>query len=214
MKYNEVMEALQNLIGFKPSAKELVNILGLSSPKTIYQRAHRNSDFTELEVKILKDHYCRSVADENVNLNTTCDKAEIKYFEHQNLKTNIKSPAITSIWFDSELVTNIWRKDPKNLRIITMLGDKMDLGEYPLKNGDILIIDTSETDITKAGIYAFTTHNNNYMFINGVNRRYDGMCRFYFTNQMYPEKVLSDEDIKNADIKIIGRVIKNLSLCL
>lgn len=210
MRYDEAMKHLQNLIGFKPSTKEMVHILGLSSPKTLYQRAHRNSEFTDLEIKTLVEHY-----NPKVEYSTTlADKVELKYFEHPNLKTDIKNPLITSLWFDRELVENVWKKDPKNLRIIKMLGDKMDSGDYPLRNDDILIMDITETDPTISGIYVFTTNNNQYIFINNINIKYDGSYRFTFFNPRYPERVHSPEEIKKLDLKIVGKVIKNQSLTI
>lgn len=76
------------------------------------------------------------------------------------------------------------------------------------------MMDISDTDITKAGVYAFTTNNDTYMFINGVNRRYDGAFRFYFYNPNYPEKILTDDEVERANIKIVGRIVKNLSLTI
>lgn len=212
MLHDELLCRLQNLTNIKVKKSEIAKILNFGY-SAIANREKRNTPYSIEEIEKISQYFNVDILN-NKKGNTTGDKMEIPYYSDYRLKTDIKSSAITSIWFDRELVENIWRKDPTNLRIITMLGDKMDSGDYPLKNGDILIIDTSDIDITKVGIYAFTTSNNSYMFVNGVNRRYDGACRFYFTNKAYPEKILTDEDVIKADIRIIGRVIKNLSLCL
>lgn len=211
MLYEEVLDTLQNLIGYKPPAKVIAQVLGMKSSKTLYTRSQRHSDFSDAEVKKLIDYFAPSA---HLNTNTLSDKVEIPYYRNPNLTTNIKTQAVTSIWFDRELVENIWRMNPANLRITTMLGDKMDSGSYPLHKDDLLIMDISDKDVTKAGVYAFTTHNDTFMFINGVNRRFDGTYRFYFYNTNYPEKVLTDEDVKKADIKIVGRIVKNLSLTI
>lgn len=212
MLHDELLCRLQNLTNVKVKKSEIAKILNFGY-SAIANREKRNTPYSIEEIEKISQYFNVDILN-NKKGNTTGDKVEIPYYNDSRLKTDIKSSAITSIWFDRELVENIWRKEPKNLRIITMLGDKMDSGDYPLRNGDILIIDLSETDVTKAGIYAFTTSNNSYMFVNGVNRRFDGTYRFYFTNKAYPEKVLTDEDAENADIRIVGRVVKNLSLCL
>lgn len=204
------MQYLQNLIGFKPSAKEMVHILGLNSPKTLYQRAHRDSEFTDLEIKTLVEHYNPKVEYSA----TLTDKVELKYYENPNLKVDVKNPLITSMWFDRELVENIWKKHPQNLRIIKMLGDKMDYGAYPLRNDDILIIDITETDPFIAGTYVFTTNNNQYIFINRVSRSMDGSYKFTFLNPTYPEKVLTQSEAEELDLRIVAKVVKNLSLTI
>lgn len=210
MRYSEAMQYLQNLIGYKPSAKEMVHILGLNSPKTLYQRAHRDSEFTDLEIKTLVEHY-----NPKVEYSTTlADKVELKYYENPNLQVDIRNHLMSSMWFDRELVENIWKKDPKNLRIIKMLGDKMDYGAYPLRNDDILIIDITETDPFIAGTYVFTTNDNQYIFINRVNRSLDGSYKFSFLNPAYPEKVHTPEEIKELDLRIVAKVVKNLSLTI
>lgn len=188
-----------------------------SNPISCNQRIKSNSELKVSEaIKLFNSfnydfiNHCVINAEKYNNI----EKVEIKYYQNPNLITDIRTPLVTSIWFDRELVENVWKKDPKNLRIITMLGDKMDNGDYPLKNDDILVIDLGETDVTKSGIYAFTTHNENYIFINGVNRKYDGSYRFFFYNKLYPEKTFTPEETQKIDLKIVGRVVKNLSLTI
>lgn len=212
MKHSELLQRLQNLTGKKPKLAAIAKILGFGY-STIGNRATRDSEYS-LEEIIKLSHAYKIDLKNNTVTNTSSDKVELKYYENPNLNIDIKNPLISSLWFDRELVENIWNKDPKNLRIIKMLGDKMDNGAYPLRNDDILIMDISDTNVTKAGIYAFTTDNDKYMFINGVYRRIDGTYRFYFYNDVYPDRILSDEEVKKADIKIIGRIIKNQSLTI
>lgn len=188
-----------------------------SNPVSCNQRIKNKSELKVSEAIKLFDTFNYDFINHSVinsKKNDNIGKVEIKYYQNPNLVTDIKTPLITSIWFDRELVENVWKKDPKNLRIITMLGDKMDTGDYPLKNDDILIIDLSETDVTKSGIYAFTTYNEKYIFINGINRKYDGSYRFFFHNKSYPEKSILPEEIERVDMKIVGRIVKNLSLTI
>lgn len=210
MKYQEVLDGLQNLIGYKPDVKDIAEILNLKEG-TLKQRINRNSKFKSLEFKILQDYYLNKI---NNNSSTVNDKVEIPYYVNDKLTTNLKNPAITSLWFDRELVENIWHTNPESLRIIVMPGDKMNAGAYPLRKNDVLIMDMSDKDVTNSGIFAFTTHGDSYMYVNGVNRKYDNTYRFYFYNQNYPEKVLTEAEVIKADIKIVGRIIKNLTLTI
>lgn len=211
MRYDKLIEELQNLIGYKPPARVITQVLGFSSTKVYYTRAQRNSEFSDLEVKTLFEYF-----DPNrvVNSSTLADKVELHYYTNPNLKTKLTVPDVTTVWQDRQIIENIWKRKPENLKVITMLGDKMDYGAYPLRIDDILLIDTADTDVTKSGVYAFTTQNGAYMFINGITRKFDNTYRFFFYNPMYPEKVLTAEDVEKADIQIVGRIFKNLSLTI
>lgn len=126
----------------------------------------------------------------------------------------IKNPLITSLWFDREVVYDEWKKDAKNLCIIAMPGDEMDGGEYPFRNGNILLIDKSITDISNSGIYFYTTQGNQSVFVNRIQERFDGTILLGFANPTYEDRIVTKEQLEQADFKVVGRVVKNLSLVL
>ena len=96
----------------------------------------------------------------NGNSNSS-EKIELLYWgKGLPCEDKIKNPLVTSMWFDREVINGGWQKDEHNLNIIAMPGDKMDGGDIPFKNGDILIIDRTQTDISISGIYFYTTNNN------------------------------------------------------
>jgi phage repressor protein C with HTH and peptisase S24 domain len=72
MKYSELLPALQNLIGRRPSAKEISDILNFSSEKVYYTRAQRDSSFTFEEIDRIQEHYAINLLG-NVNDNITLD---------------------------------------------------------------------------------------------------------------------------------------------
>lgn len=198
---------------------EIAQILNTSNVSLNRRINRKGSEWTSTELIKLVNHYGYYVIQEslhNVKLknNEQSEYIEIPYYTNPNLKTELTVPDVTTVWLDRQIIENRWKRKPENLRVITMLGDKMDHGAYPLKLDDILLMDISDTDVTKSGIYAFTTNNGAYMFINGVNRKFDNSYRFYFYNPVYPEKILTNEDVKKADIKIVGRIFKNLSLTI
>ena len=149
------------------------------------------------------------VNNENNSDSTTI---EIKHYENPNFISKIDKTNILSIWLDSTLVRDNWKKNEKDLRIIQMAGDLMDGGEEPIKDQDILIIDTSINNIL-SGIYVYTTRNDNFLFINGIKQVIDGSLMFYYWNKNYEETFYKLADLEKIDFKIIGRVIKNLSQC-
>lgn len=126
----------------------------------------------------------------------------------------IKNPLITSLWFDREIVYDEWKKDAENLCIIAMPGEEMDGGEYPIRNGNVLLVDESLKDISNSGIYFYTTQNNQRVFVNRIKERFDGTVLFSFANSIYEDRIITREQLKQADFKVVGRVIKNLSLVL
>lgn len=143
------------------------------------------------------------------------EKFEIKYWgEGLPCEDKLKNPLITSIWLDKELIQDGWQKSEKDLNIIAMPGDKMDGGTYPLKNGDILIIDKSQTDISISGVYFYTTSNNEEVFVNNFRKQFDGTIVLGVTNPKYEDLLVTAEQLEAAGVNIIGRIIKNLFLMM
>lgn len=141
------------------------------------------------------------------------EAVEIKYYENPNLVSSISNNRGLSLWLDGILVRNIWKKNEKDLRIIQMTGDCMDGSDTPIKNQDMLIIDISANNIMSSGIYAYTTRDDNFIFINGLKQNIDGSVNFYYWNKNYEETLYNLADLKKIDFKVIGRVIKNMSQC-
>ena len=132
---------------------------------------------------------------------------DIPYWDEcETLSEKLKNPACTQVCKDLEVVINGLKAVPENLRIIAMPSDKMEGGERPIKYGDILIIDTSLTDISYSGIYFFIA--NNEVFVNRVDKSIDSVS-FKFDNEKYAKKTYDFEQLKNANFKVIGRVLHN-----
>lgn len=105
---------------------------------------------------------------------------------------------------------------PENLVIIAMIGDDMDGGFYPMKNKDILLVDTSRNSVYESGVYFCTSHGNSRVYVRRIiEKMTDGIhCVTTVDNLNYKpliEKKWTIEDWIAADIQVIGRVIKNLS---
>ena len=92
-----------------------------------------------------------------------------------------------------------------------MPGDKMDGGVKPYRNGNILVIDKTQTDISLSGVYFFTTNNNEEVFVNNFRKTPFGQVVFGFDNPKYENYEVSLEEFQNANINFFGRVIHNLS---
>ena len=103
------------------------------------------------------------------------------------------------------------------LRIVAMNGDSMENYWYKMQNKDVLLIDTSETKVNAdgRGVYFATSQKNTKFWVREMAELLDESIEF----SAYPQsgtitKVYSKEQLKQVDFKIIGKVIKNVSLKL
>ena len=218
MKYNTVLDRLQNLINYTPDQSELCKITGVKQ-STMSNRAARNSDFSSDEVVMLNNYY-------NVNLFTNAtstgaetnpwpvgDRIEINYW--QDLPENLKNPKIVSVWFDREIIENAWCMKADHLCIIPMIGDKMTNFWYPIRSNDILIVDTSQDYIMGNGVYFATSRNNTRFWIREMQVLLNNDIEFKgYAPSGETTKVFSKEQLDNVGFKLIGKVIKNVSFRL
>lgn len=144
------------------------------------------------------------------NTNST-GKIELQYWgKGLPCEEKLQNSLVSSMWFDREIINGAWQKDEQNLSIIAMPGDKMDGGDIPFKNGDILIIDRTQTDISISGIYFYTTNNNEDVFVNNFRKRFDGTVVLGYTNSKYEDSIVTIDQLEAAGYRVIGRVIKNI----
>ncbi len=140
------------------------------------------------------------------------DAVEIKYYDDPKVSSTIRSADITNFWLDRELIHNVWKTNEKNLCILKMPGDTMDGGEAPIKNGDLLIIDTSAVNLLCAGIYAYTTMDGNYIFVNILKPRPDGSLKLCYWNNAYDEIIYTKDQLQQLRFNPVGMVLKNMSI--
>ena len=140
-------------------------------------------------------------------------KIELKYWgEGLPCEEQLKNPTLASLMLDRDIIYTHWHiKDENELNIIAMPGDKMDGGDRPYRNGDILIIDKSQTDISLSGVYFYTANNHVEVFVSNLRKTPFGQVIFGFGNQKYEDYEVSIEEYETANIKIIGRVVHNQS---
>ncbi len=84
-----------------------------------------------------------------------------------------------------------------NIEAIKVTGDSM---EPTLNSGNVIFLDTTKTDPSRDGIYAFS--NINGLFVKRIQKRIDGKLDIISDNKEYPKQVVD----KN-EIKIIGKII-------
>ena len=211
MNYNTLMTQLQNLINRDIPQSELCKILNLKS-STMSNRQQRNSAFKDVEISLLEKHY-NVILSENSSGVVIGDRVEITYWDQ--LPKDLYNPKIASVWFDREIIENDWKISPENLCIIPMIGDKMTNYWYPIRNNDILMIDTSHNYIMGNGVYFATSRNNTRFWIREMQILLDQTLEINgFAPSGNTRKIFTAPDLQQADFKIIGKVIKNVSFRL
>lgn len=216
MKSSVVFDRLQNLIDYLPEQSELCKITGVKQ-STMSNRFKRDSDFSSDEIVKLNEYYNINIFTNTVNPNlghtAIGDRVEITYWDQ--LPEDLKNPKIASVWFDREIIENDWKISPENLCIIPMIGDKMTNYWYPIRNNDILMIDTSHNYIMGNGVYFATSRNNTRFWIREMQILLDQTMEIKgYSPSGDTSKVFTNQELQQADFKIIGKVIKNVSFRL
>ena len=204
MKYSELLPTLQNLIGYKPTAKEISDILNFSSERVYYTRAQRDSSFTFEEIDKLQDYYGISL------IATSCSNSiEIDYIHIApscGLGTVVLDEAdVTPVRIGKEVIKDIWKvSTPEVLKLFKASGDSM---ETTIEDGNILLVDTSRTDYHNGGIYVLTINND--WFVKRLRLKINGDLEIISDNPKYDPEILKPNT--DIEINVVGRVIKNLS---
>ena len=217
----QALDNLQNLTNVKITQEEFGKALG-TSRANISKRIKNNSILTLGEIKKLENYF--EVKYNEIHLlsnneltkfhsNVTNDRIEINYW--QELPDALKNPKIASVWFDKEIVENAWGMKADHLCIVPMIGDKMARYWYPIRNGDILIIDTSQDYIMGNGVYFGTSQNNSRFWIREMQILINQDIEFNgFAPSGNTSKVYTKDQLEEVDFKLIGKVIKNVSFRL
>ena len=219
MKYNVVLERLQNLIHYTPTQNELCEATGIKQ-SAMSQRAARNSNFSSDEIEKINNFYnvdlYLNITKNDIkitNISIEGEIIEIPYWEE--LPEELKIPDFTCVTAERRVIENHWYLNPDNLRIIPMIGDKMTNYWYPIRNNDILIIDTSQDFITGNGVYFGTSRNNSQFWIREMQLLMDLSYEFKgYAPSGETRKVYKPTELESVDFKLIGKVIKNVSFRL
>lgn len=124
---------------------------------------------------------------------------------------------ITEFCYDLQGIVRKLKCKPEDLKIISMFGEEMDGGQFPLKDGDLLIIDTAKKDMSESGIYFYSTLKGTKVFVRRLLEQMHGDVTVTVDNPLYAPMVnrtFTQEELDSIDFTVIGRVIKNMSLKL
>lgn len=226
LKYNDVIDRLQNLTMSKINTTEIANILGVPV-RTLYTRSYRNSEITPIEIKKIEDFF-------HVNLFKNDSTVEISLMENNfacAAKVNLPSDIINIPYWEglpedlrttdvpvivpADIINKHWCLNPEKIRVVPMVGDKMANYWYRINDNDVLIIDTSHNFIRGNGVYFATSRNNTHFWVREMQALINDDIQIKsFAPSGEVTKVFTPSLLKEVDFRVIGKVVKNVSFRL
>lgn len=148
MRYDKLIDSLQNLIHFRPTQQALASILGIAQT-AINGRAKRNSNFSDEEIRKIEQFYCIDLTGSN---NNDCINIPV----HGDIQASmgygveVYSETQTATYSISAQLIKTLGINPNKSHIIFGLGNSM---EPTILGGDSLLVDLSKKDIVDGKIY-------------------------------------------------------------
>lgn len=198
MKYNDVIDSLQNLTLSKINVSEIAQILNVPV-RTLYTRGYRNSDFSQGEIRRIENFYnvklvSQNVADDSVVMDYYPDvfgSCGTGYFVESEQKEQINVPV------------NCFLKHieaGKKYSVINAKGDSM---EPFIKSGDKLVVEHHNGEqIIDNQIYVFCYENE--IFVKRLVKNVNQLI-IKSDNTLYDIIKLSGDDLNK--VIIIGQII-------
>lgn len=192
----EVLEKWSSKTGAKMTQSDLARALGMT-----------RQQIGQLKDKPLPQKYMLQIQ----SLFNT-DSSDCIAIQHIHIKPSCGSgtavldePEVTPIMLGKKLIESVLRvSDVKNLRTFTASGDSM---QDTIDDGNLLLVDIGRLDYNNGGV--FLIQNGTDWFIKRLRLRLTGELEIISDNPKYGVEVFKPTD--NVEIKIQGRVIKNLS---
>lgn len=110
------------------------------------------------------------------------------------------------LYFDTRWLQRVLGACPKYLSIIKAKGNSMDGGIYPIKDGDLLLVDSS---IKQGNNKVFVFRENNELFVKQLHWNIDGSIDIISFNETYNPRTIDEITQGFTNFEIIGRVIWN-----
>lgn len=210
MNINELISALNEKSQKEITQAEIANWFGCYE-SNISRRVKNNSEITVSELEKASNGSGIAITELLNIVGKYPDSVEIKYYDGLNISEElIKHAKVDSIWYDKQIVHNVWEKDENNLKCIRMIGDRMQTGEADTINrGDVIIFDTTMTDPLCSGVFVYTAGLEDVLFVGHIEKNLDGSLTFTYRNSNYNKRTKSTEELEELEFKILGRYIKN-----
>lgn len=194
MNYSQLFETLENKIGFKPSQKNICEILGIN-PSAMANRKTRETEFSEEEIEKISIHY-------GVKLETKQSEFEINYYP--NIFASCGAGCVPfdeskeKIRIAKESIANYSKS--KEYFVISAKGSSM----TPLiDDNDKCIVERYDNEqIIDDRVYLFRF--NNEIFIKRLVKNIKQVI-IKSENKEYQNIILENDELK--DFEIIGQIV-------
>lgn len=134
-----------------------------------------------------------------LNVSACCGAAGVQNYEDE---AYVDLMGVSRVWFKE----NINQIRENGYEIITAAGDSM---EPTLKNGDLVVIDRFDTEITKRdGVFCVLIDND--LYLKRV-QRVPGSLRFISDNRLYDPFEIRLAEVESRVI-VFGRMVNSLNL--
>lgn len=198
MRYSVLLDTLQNLINFRPSQKQIGDILGLAQT-AISGRANRDSEFKTEEIEKIEKHYAIKILG-----NSNADCVEVDYYPEvfgscgsgvfvlSEKKESISVPK--SNFFDY--------RASAQYSVINAVGNSM--APYILDNDKLVVEHIAGEQIKDNKVYVFAY--NNEIFVKRLIKNVDEIVIISDNDSpIYRPRYIEKEDINN--LQVIGQVV-------
>lgn len=150
-------------------------------------------------IEIIKNEKSQNAANEcitldHIHINPSCGTGTSVYDD----------ALITPIQLGIHLIKNVFNANPNNLKVFKASGDSM---ESTIFDGDLLLVDVSRKDFANGGIFLLTI--NDEWYCKRLKLKINGELEIISDNSHYEKEIKHPND--EIEIKIIGKVIRNLS---
>lgn len=213
MLYEELTDYLQNLTQQKVTQEEIGNALNVSK-QAIAKKKASGYDFKNFEIEKIKNYLLNKGLQNSTKFDSGFSKydiVEIDYWEFA--PEEMKNPKYPFVIAQRSSIKEWGNK----LCIVAMNGDKMVDYWYKIRHNDVLIIDLNETRINAngSGVYFATSRNNSKFWIREMTELIDDGIEFKaYAPSGQTVRQLTRQQLIEADFRIIGKVIKNVSFTL
>lgn len=210
---SEIIEKLKDVVsesmpGKKVFDKDVAHILNIPQ-STFATMKKRNSIPYE---EILEFCALRKISVNWLFFDQAVDmlKEETEKFFHVRYFSDIRASAgggaevfdenYETITIDEKVMHNMVGLGNTDLEAINVDGESM---EPTLKDGSIVFVDRTQTNINKEGIFIASTTAG--LFIKRIRQRADGMVELISDNKNYSPEVLAPDEVS-----IVGKVVGNI----
>lgn len=218
MLIDEYLNDLQKFTKDKITYEMIAKVLKLKGKQAVGMRIARKQPLKDWEKELLDNEF------KNKSSNCTQDSIacaakinsdiiKIQYWE--GLPEDLKIPDFTCVTAERSVIKNHWCLNPESLKIVPMVGNKMENYWYKINDNDILIIDTQHNFIRGNGVYFATSRNNKHFWVREMQALINDDIQIKsFAPSGEVTKTFTPSLLKEVDFRVIGKVIKNVSFRL